>query len=771
MFRYRTCDGRAAVGRLNVRGRATGSAPLWLALILFIGLAWWLPPPAYSQAEPPGETARARYAPGEIVLAWQPGNGPVPLAARPLTVDRLGPEGRQAAAIVAGLTGLAVLDARPAYGFARLAVTPGREQAEIERLRRLPWVAFAEPNYILRAATDARYPTDPNFGLQWNMRRVAAPGAWAVTQGSTSIVVAVIDSGLDLTHPEFPAWRVLEGWDYVRDDASPDDENGHGTHVTGLLAATTDNGQGISGLAPYVVIRPLKVLDQNGAGFVYDIASALYEAIGYFQPSAKIINLSLGALEDSDLLRGAVSNAVTQGALVVAAAGNCAQAVSECNFAANPNFYPAAYNGVVAVAASDHYDNWAPYSGYKPYISIAAPGGSANDAIWSTTRGGYGFLYGTSLAAPLVSAAAALVWTVEPAANAQDVANFLKSTAEKVGTNPFTGQAIPYVNGRNDYFGYGRLNVAKAVRWAFPPSLQPITARPTFLLGGPLTQSTRRLTIRNPSDQAVTWQATVSDGADWLSVTPAVGSASYSAAGGLTLQAASAALEPGAYTAMVRVQPLYPGWLSGFDIPVALRVDEGMGVVFLPGVLNRRDGPDWYDPFAPGAPAPTALAVAGDGLATQSLPFPLSFFGGSYSQLRVSENGLVIVGFTSNTSLPAPRGCLPSAAAPNNAIYALAADWQLSLGGAVYVHQPDPDTYVITWHQMRRTADAPPDTFQLVFRRSGRITAHYLTIASGLPAIVGVENFDGTYAQQIACNDSGAVSSGAVVALEPVLPW
>lgn len=743
-----------------------------LALAFLAGLAL-TPMTARGQDDRPAEFER--YAAGEIVIGWRPENSTVPAALRASASDSAIPDLHQAAEALARLTGLPVLDAQAAgRGFARLAVLPGRELVEIERLQLLPWVAYAEPNYIVRAAGDARYPTDPNFGQQWYLRRIAAPGAWAVTQGDTAIVVAVVDSGLDLAHPEFPAWRVVSGWDYVRGDNIPDDENGHGTHVAGILAAATDNGQGISGLAPYVRIRPLKVLDKDGRGYQAAVARAIYDAVDE-TPAAKIINLSLGGPTDTGTspltLKEAVDHARGKGALVVAAAGNCAQPVQECGYQVNPDFYPAAYDGVLAVAASDHYDNWAFYSGYKPYIGIAAPGGIQADAIWSTLPGGYGFMHGTSMAAPLVSAAAALVWSAEPSANAQNVADFLKSTADKVGTNPFTGLPIPYVGGRNDYFGYGRLNVMKAVRWALAPSLQPITAQQTFLLGGPLTQSTQTLTIRNPSDQSVLWQATVTSGSDWLRITPATGSTSYTTPGTLSLQAGPVALAPGLYTGIVRVTSLYPGWLPGFDIPVELRVSDTISQVFLPLIMHQRWMPDWYDPFGAGGP-PRALVLAGDGVTTETLPFPVSFFGGVFSQVHIAENGLVFFGAGSSATLAAPTSCPPTAAAPNNALYALARDWQLSFGGQVYVHQPDADTYVITWYQVRRAADTPHNSFQIAFRRSGAITAHYLAVEPLLNPMVGAENYDGTYAQMIACNGVGrTIVGGDVLPFEPSLPW
>ena len=301
---------------------------------------------------------------------------------------------------------------------ALLNVPPGQEEAELARLRKLPWVAYAEPNYVVRAAADAAYPNDPAFGDQWYMRRVYAPEAWAVTFGSLTLVVAVLDSGVDRNHPEF--YRqfhdpLLPGWDYVNGDNDPNDDYGHGTHVTGLIAAAANNRLGVAGLAPNIKILPLKVLDASGAGDFYNVAKAIRRAADF---RAQVINLSLGGLvqfDEQQVLQSAVDYAVARNVLVVAAAGNCAQGGPGCGYP-NPMFYPAACNGVFAVAASDHFDNWATYSNYKSYVSLTAPGGLAEDALLSTVPGGYGFKYGTSMATALVSGAAALVWTMQPAA-------------------------------------------------------------------------------------------------------------------------------------------------------------------------------------------------------------------------------------------------------------------------------------------------------------------------------------------------------------------
>jgi thermitase len=668
-----------------------------------------------------------------------------------------------------------VADLQPEYGTALLNVPAGEEAAEIARLRNLPGVMYAELNYIVHAAADAAYPDDPAFGEQWHMRRVYAPEAWAVTYGSSTLVVAVLDSGVDRNHPEF--YRqfhdpLLPGWDYINGDSNPNDDYGHGTHVTGLIAAATNNRLGVAGLAQNIKILPLKVLDASGAGDFYTVANAIRRAADF---SAQVVNLSLGGLvqyPEQQTLQSAVDYALARNALVVAAAGNCAQGGAGCGYP-NPMFYPAACDGVLAVAASDHFDNWAPYSNYKPYVSLAAPGGLTDDALLSTVPGGgYGFKYGTSMATALVTGAAALVWTLQPAASYQQVAGILKDTADKVGANPLTGQPLSYVNGRNDYFGYGRLNVGQAVRRAYPPTLIPITEVQTFVLGGSETQQTRLLALTNPGGQSVQWRATVVRGGVWLNVAPSNGSAAYGNPGVLTLQASSALLGPGLYFGTVRVEP-QPGstGFTSFDIEVQLHVSSVLRRAFLPVAARDWAAPEWFDPLSD--PARQALGLTNDEVRQLRLPFPVTVYGVAQTRIGVSDNGLVLLGQPRVYQMNPPAGCLQTAAAPNDAIYALALDWRPDLGGQeVYVHQPDADTYVVTWSQIRRAGNPTPQTFQLVFRRNGQITASYQAVEAASPGIIGVENWDGTVAQQIRCEGKGRiVRSGDSVSFDPVLPW
>ena len=555
--------------------------PVCVFLAVLVLLLSFTPPTAPVQAQ----TYGYEFAPGEVLIGWEPGEGPLPKVQRhkgSLAPDQSDPVRQSAVRAIGSLTGLAVLDAAPEYGIARLSVRAGAEAAEIARLQKLPWVSYAEPNYYAYAAADTFVPNDPDYYRQWHMEKVNAPMAWAATRGSLSFVVAVLDTGVAQSHPEF-AGKLLPGKDYVNSDLSPedDDPDGHGTHVTGIIAAGFDNGLGVAGLAPDVKILPLKVLDSQRTGSYGAIALAMYDAAN---SNAQVINLSLAGYAPSETLRTAAVDMVEQGVLVVAAAGNCAQSPGSCGGLTNPDMYPAAYPGVLAVSASDRLDRGTIYSGYKPYITLAAPGGISGEQVWSTTRAGYGYMYGTSMSTPMVSAAAALVWTLRPAATAQEVAGILQATADKVGTDPYSGEPYSYVSGRNDYFGSGRLNVGWAVRSAYPPSLATDAVLPSFFLGEPYETQSRVVELTNPSTRGVSWQATVL-GAGWLTVTPSIGTSLYSTPSLLTLTAELGELTPATYSGIVRIQPLDPPGLPDFDIPVQLRVVESVSRLYVPFAL------------------------------------------------------------------------------------------------------------------------------------------------------------------------------------------
>lgn len=280
-------------------------------------------------------------------------------------------------------------------------------------------VEYAEQN-AYAYALDHNPPDDPNWGLQWALPRIQMPWAWQVNRGSSDIVIAVVDSGVDYTHPDLTG-KVILGRDFVGSDSDPwpttgngrdDDGDGtidegvsHGTHVAGIAAASTNNGQGIAGVCRDCRILALRVLNDDGVGTYDRIASGIVRAA---RGGARVINLSLGGFVDRRTLRSAVRDAYDRGAVIVAAAGNCGIAIPACGVA-NRVSYPAAYDRyVIAVANTTATDNLAGTSNSNSYVDIAAPGTS----IFSTVTVGdfrsfpgsvYGRMSGTSMAAPHVS--------------------------------------------------------------------------------------------------------------------------------------------------------------------------------------------------------------------------------------------------------------------------------------------------------------------------------------------------------------------------------
>lgn len=239
--------------------------------------------------------------------------------------------------------------------------------------------------------------SDPELAHAHGLTQIRAPESWPSATGR-GCTIAIIDTGIDLNHPEF-AGRISEnGANFVAGDVGneepPQDDNGHGTHVAGIIGAARNNGQGAAGVAPDCELLPIKVLDTNNLGTWSDVASGILYAV---TQGADIINLSLGATTSPpDAVRQAIEIAV-ENAVVVAAAGNAATDL---------RFYPASYDGVVAVGALNQDKRRWPPSNYGPWITISAPG----EGIYSTALGsGYEQRSGTSMAAGFISGTCALV--------------------------------------------------------------------------------------------------------------------------------------------------------------------------------------------------------------------------------------------------------------------------------------------------------------------------------------------------------------------------
>lgn len=303
----------------------------------------------------------------------------------------------------------------------------------------------------------ASIPVPTTSYTQWNYTALRLAEIHNSFTG-TNVKVAVIDSGVDRENPELNGGQVLDGCDWVTSPTNVCrgtgvlDENGHGTHVAGIIAAKND-GFGVTGVAPGATILPLRVLGADGSGWLSDIAAAIDYAVAN---GAKVINLSLGGTLDYSLIRISVEQAVASGVTVVAAAGNGGSGAAAS--------YPAAYPGAIAVAATTESNLIATYSNSGNYIDVAAPG-SAILSSWPTGTG-YARLSGTSMASPHVAALAALI--------------IQRNTATAITTSPAairTAIESVAVKSNSDYsvsrYGLGVINPFESLECATPVCATP----------------------------------------------------------------------------------------------------------------------------------------------------------------------------------------------------------------------------------------------------------------------------------------------------------
>lgn len=309
----------------------------------------------------------------------------------------------------------------------------------LQKIRKLQNVLWVEPNYIINVDMT---PNDPSFGQQWGPQKISAPDAWDLEQGNQDVLVVVIDTGVSYTHPDLASNYIVGGYDWVNDDDDPMDDHGHGTHCAGIIAASINNGNGIAGLAQVKIIAE-KFLGSTGSGSSWDAAQAITHAtdLGKTISNRIILSNSWGSIGNSTAVKEAMDYAYQNNVLIVAAAGNDASSAP---------FYPAAYQEVISVSATDSNDNLASFSNYGSTIELSAPGVS----IYSThLNDGYKSLSGTSMAAPHVSGVAALIWSQHPSYNRDLIRIVLQNKANDLGQN-----------GWDQYYGYGRINAYNAVQ-------------------------------------------------------------------------------------------------------------------------------------------------------------------------------------------------------------------------------------------------------------------------------------------------------------------
>ncbi len=377
---------------------------------------------------PPGGTVVAPHVPGEVLVRVMPA---------------------ASKAEVASAVGAVVLGEIPRITVLRLRLVGGGSVADaIRTLQGRADVLYAEPNYLAFASL---VPNDPAYpGKLWGLVKIGAASAWDTTSGASTVVVAVLDTGVDAAHPDLGG-KVLPGANCVTLPCVPGgagDAYGHGTHVAGTAGALGNNGIGIVGVAfnSATQILPVKVLSDAGEGSFAGIAAGIVWAADAIVGMGKkgVLNMSLGGFGYSQALQDAVAYAIGAGqgsVLVVAAMGN--------EFKRYGIFYPAALTGVMAAGATDGNDAKVDFSNTGLHISVGAPGRD----VYSTIPGGsYAYYSGTSMASPHVAGLAALVWSAFPGFSNYQVRRKIEATAADLGAP-----------GWDESFGWGRISAAAAV--------------------------------------------------------------------------------------------------------------------------------------------------------------------------------------------------------------------------------------------------------------------------------------------------------------------
>lgn len=390
--------------------------------------------------------------------------------------------------ILGSKTSFQIISSFDQNGIGLIDVGQADLESIINALEQNKKIVFAEPNDVTRASTiPSITPVDPLFSQQWSLLTIQAPAAWALTQGSNDVVIAIIDSGIpltgsppalsheDLSNPD----RLFLGTNYIKPGIPPIDDHGHGTHVSGIAAAESNNSKGIAGLNWKCRIFVCKVFDNKGAGSNFYLYEAIKESVAFAKAKnwRLVINYSGQSRTYSNIMEE-IGQVVQQGnALLCAAAGNDASTVG----------YPAAlsthddgsiwYENIVAVSATTMGDELATFSNRGIQINLAAPGVDILSTLPNyhvtlndppvNKKMNYDTLSGTSMATPIVSGIAALAWSVFPTLNPAQLKDRLQKTA--VDLPP---------PGKDSSFGYGRINAFAAITSTLPPTPIPIPTNP-----------------------------------------------------------------------------------------------------------------------------------------------------------------------------------------------------------------------------------------------------------------------------------------------------
>lgn len=458
--------------------------------------------------------------------------------------------------------GLPILEQLPRSQLWRVQVTPGQEAQTMARLRQHSNVALVSYNSYVQASLE---PNDAGRNQQWALDVMQTITAWDIFTGGDSIIIAVIDSGIDLTHEDL-APKIISGYNFIDPNLPFHDDYSHGTHVAGIAAAMTHNDLGVAGVSWGAKIMPLKILNQSGKGSIANLVKAIYYAV---DEGAQIINLSLGSKwtkwpckENMAVVEKAFQQANDAGVLLVAAAGNDGREGVNC---------PAAFEQAIAVGATRQSDNRSGFSNYGERLDVVAPGQS----IYSTNpNNSYGYKNGTSMATPQVAGLAALIWSFSPDLSHREVRQIIETSADDLG-----------IVGWDKYHGFGRVNAFQALKSvnslkvSLPQTTYWVDDDTKFPIESRVVISSR--TTHNP----ISWTAEISPPVSWLRFSSArTGWVSAGLPSHFTLSLAHALGDYGSETTTLRVDS---GPMMGtVIIPIHIRYVEQLHEIYLP-IMTR----------------------------------------------------------------------------------------------------------------------------------------------------------------------------------------